>query len=1623
MKKSKRVLAAVMSALLLASGLTCFVGAASAVEADTPAVQESYYTIGCFQREGEVAKTSLSLDGQAKIEVAASTLVDIRGYAPEQLGVQLDMRVTRHDGITGPDSLKWVRNGQLTLADSAGTQVFRAGSPVQAGVAAADRVAGEWMTVTFAMGDMQPSSGKLASLSLFDYNDIPKQAEQTGITVEVRRARVVDVTRDADGMERVNYEVGAFYQIEGLYTPNANNQLYADWSTANNAPINVSADRGRYRLTLTLAFASDDASVSAADAWNQITVKLRSADKAGVAGDPNGADNKEHNYGWDFTPASITGSKETVMLSIPLDTDSTNRRGVMDWTDVRQLICYTTLKADTAAHMRVTIADSRIIDMQAVGKLRDQLKAVIDTAQQEDLFSDSDRAAYLAAKEAAQAVYKDDTALPPTMQSALTALKQTFLATADQKAALQTWVDKPVDAALFTASSYEAYAAAIGQAKTTLANAGATRAAVTAVQETVKTAWQELVFDNGPVGLDWGNVDGSEDGVTAADALMALQAATGKVTLTAEQVVLADVDGKDGVTANDALLILQYATKKINAFPVKGEDLSMAVKAVENTDPVTACNPIDISYMFQRAKNDANREDGQATYRESADPAIVMFKDKYYLFASHGNGYWVSTDLADWTFIEVDTPTHEEDPNFTQLNSQFRKYAPATCVIGDTLYLTHSEGGDMLKSTNPDDPNSWELVCKSHGWMDPGMFYDDPATGGDGYVYLYTGLSHRDPIRVIKLDPNNNMAKVDGPYDCCWPDKYNRGFEVSGDTNTSYDSNDTMEGAWPVKYNGKYYLTCAVPGTQYASYSNNCFVSDSPMGPFTYCENSPISWKATGFTQGAGHGALFEDLNGHWWKVDTCRIAGFERRLVLMPANFDEQDDLYTNTVMSDYPFYIPTESADPFNQTGPGWNLLSYDKQATASSNAASASLAFNESMVNSWVAETGNVGEWLQVDLGRVYGVWSVQVNFADKGFTGMGGRDNDYAYRYVMEFSQDGETWYTMVDRTKQTEDLSHEYIEFKNKIGVRYVRITNKGEIPAGGKFAVSGLRVFGEGGGRAPAAVDMSTVIYERREDNNRSIGMSWEAAPGAQGYIVRYGTAPDKLYTHYQVIESQSLVINSLNRGVDYYFTIDSYNESGVTMGTQTFESKATEPLQSGYDVDNNNPAEVNKAANMVVHEAENAHFGGEGVTVEYEVRASGSLALHGMGGTDTYAEFAGVNGGTSGAATLRISYATPWASKAVVKVNGVAAGELTLPQTKGWPTFATVDMPLTGLRKDDDNVIRIEGAGEAFHLDWVQVIYALDSGDHEAGDIIGGLADPTPLADYLLYEAEHAVYGNDGDHPQKVSAANDVGASGGQSLHSMETAGAFVEFRKVDGGNGGKGVLRLGYCCGNAVGEPTLYVNGTSLKDSAYRLPTTGNWTTFKTIQIALDNLRPGTDNVVRIEGGKMGFNPDYIQVIPDDKGDSYGKGSDSDPFEGLANPRQATGYIVYEAEDANFGHTGSGKVTIANDVNASGGKSLHSMENGGYVEFTGVDGGAGGRARLRLSYCEGNAAGDMRLIVNGETIGEYKMLQTGSWSEFKMIEFALDNVLAGSTNIIRLECDSNGYNPDWIQLIYEPA
>ena len=61
----------------------------------------------------------------------------------------MDIRVTRHDGASGFEAVKCIRNGQVFIYDTDWKEVFRADSPVQSAVPTAFRATGAWMPAIF----------------------------------------------------------------------------------------------------------------------------------------------------------------------------------------------------------------------------------------------------------------------------------------------------------------------------------------------------------------------------------------------------------------------------------------------------------------------------------------------------------------------------------------------------------------------------------------------------------------------------------------------------------------------------------------------------------------------------------------------------------------------------------------------------------------------------------------------------------------------------------------------------------------------------------------------------------------------------------------------------------------------------------------------------------------------------------------------------------------------------------------------------------------------------------------------------------------------------------------------------------------------------------------------------------------------------------------------------------------------------------------------------------------------------------------------------------------------------------------------------------------------------------
>lgn len=551
---------------------------------------------------------------------------------------------------------------------------------------------------------------------------------------------------------------------------------------------------------------------------------------------------------------------------------------------------------------------------------------------------------------------------------------------------------------------------------------------------------------------------------------------------------------------------------------------SQAQSIIEQT---TVCNPLNLNYRYQFSA---------PSRREAADPTIVVFKGTYYMFASKTGGYWSSRDLINWKFI-------------TSADLPFEYYAPTALVLNDTLCFMalkkRSLQQQIFKTADPSTGNwkgvDFQLSFKSGG--DPFLFADD-----DGRVYFYHGTSSTEPIRGIELD-RNTFKPIGEQVDCIQTNSNDYGWERWGDYNTE-ENRSFLEGAWITKYKGQYYFQYAVPGTQFKSYCDAMYIGDSPLGPFRVAEHNPFSYKPEGFINGAGHSTTFQDKWGNYWHAVTMVISvkhQYERRLGLFPAFFDSEGTFYTYTAFGDFPHKVPQKRMKGSEDYQPSGMLLSYKKPVEVSSAAENhpRELATDEEVRTWWSAATGKKGEWILMDLKTSSKVSAVQINYADEE-SNISGRPDSIYYQYLLEYSTDTKTWKNLADKTNNKTDVPHDYVELSNAVTARYIRLTNY-HVPDG-KFAISDLRVFGKGSGKLASVV--SSFNVSRDTSDARNVTLTWQKIAGAVGYNIRYGTKPDKLYHNYQVFDADSLTIHSLNRLQRYYYSVDVFNENGITQGS-----------------------------------------------------------------------------------------------------------------------------------------------------------------------------------------------------------------------------------------------------------------------------------------------------------------------------------------------------------------------------------------------------------------------------------------------------------------------------------------
>src|SRR6202000_1720855 len=246
----------------------------------------------------------------------------------------------------------------------------------------------------------------------------------------------------------------------------------------------------------------------------------------------------------------------------------------------------------------------------------------------------------------------------------------------------------------------------------------------------------------------------------------------------------------------------------VHATPVRAQHIAVSRKG-EQKGPqtrvaTTYCNPLNLDYTYKITESDKD-----ISYRSGADPAVVGFRGKYYMFVTRSLGYGQSNDLTDWHFIRPQRWYFQGDN------------APAAHNYKDQLlYVTGDPSGTMsLLYTDDPKKGDWQAVpALLRNLQDPDFFIDD-----DGRAYMFWGSSNRLPIRGEELDPNHRFLPMTPPVELFNREEAAHGWERFGENHDDPKLSGFIEGAWLTKHAGKYYMQYAAPGTEWNTYGDGVY--------------------------------------------------------------------------------------------------------------------------------------------------------------------------------------------------------------------------------------------------------------------------------------------------------------------------------------------------------------------------------------------------------------------------------------------------------------------------------------------------------------------------------------------------------------------------------------------------------------------------------------------------------------------------------------------------------------------------------------------------------------------------------------------------------------------------------
>lgn len=262
----------------------------------------------------------------------------------------------------------------------------------------------------------------------------------------------------------------------------------------------------------------------------------------------------------------------------------------------------------------------------------------------------------------------------------------------------------------------------------------------------------------------------------------------------------------------------------------------------------------------------------------TADPAIRVFGDTYYIYPTSDKPNWQTTDFSVWSSKNlVDWKQERKVLDVTKdlKWANIEAWAPDTVERNGTWYFYFCAQGKIGVATGKSplgpftDALGAPLLVKagkiSTNTIDPYPFIDDD---GQAYLYFGNGDGH---ANVFKLKPN--MTSLDGEP-------------------TEIKMKEFREGVVVFKRKGKYYFMWSIDDARSPNYRVGWGTSDSPLGPVKAAEKNFIVLQKHGTAVATAHHSVVNVPGTDRWYVAYHRHAipdgsGYKRETVLARMQFN----------------------------------------------------------------------------------------------------------------------------------------------------------------------------------------------------------------------------------------------------------------------------------------------------------------------------------------------------------------------------------------------------------------------------------------------------------------------------------------------------------------------------------------------------------------------------------------------------------------------------------------------------------------------------------------------------------------------------------------------------------------